>query len=250
MNRLRFLCSSMSCFSLGCLLLASLLVSDAQAQNLSITFDPPRPHDGEAVLVGVELPGMEVCDLEPSWSFTSVPTLRVDIQIRGECLASLPPGSTQSANFEVVLGPLLAGNYAVRIFGSGDLPLVVRPLKVGQQGTCVPSQSSLCLQRGRFRVRAIWNTGSDIGVAHAVHKTEESGYFTFFDRDNVELVVKILDGCNTFFNNYWLFTAGLTNLGVDLQVEDTATGHQRNVFNAPQTPYPTLLDTRALPVCP
>ncbi|MDY7095686.1 MAG: hypothetical protein SX243_22145 [Acidobacteriota bacterium] len=245
MNRLIFIC-----FSLSCLALTSLLAPTALGQAASITFEPPRPHDGEAILVTVMLPGFEVCDLDPAWSFDSTQAPRVDIQIREECLAPPPPGSPQTASFEIFIGPLPAGTFTVRVLGSTSLPLIARPVRVGREGSCVPSQSTLCLQRGRFQVRALYATGDQFGPGRALPRTEESGYYTFFDRENVELVVKILDGCNTTFNSYWLFTAGLTNVGVELQVTDTVTGQSRSYFNPERKPYPTILDTRAMPVCP
>lgn len=238
------------CSLFACLALAALLAPAAWGQQVIFDFEPPRPHDGEAVLVTVELPGVELCDPEPTWLIDSQPAQRVDILVREECIGSIPQGSMETVAFEIFIGPLPAGTYTVRIIGSEGPPLIGRSLKVGQEGTCEPSQSTLCLQRGRFQVRALYDTGEQVGPGRAIHKTEESGYFTFFDRDNVELVVKILDGCNTPFNTYWLFTAGLTNVGVRLQVRDTATGLSRSYFNPQRTPYPTVLDTRALPACP
>lgn len=41
-----------------------------------------------------------------------------------------------------------------------------------------------------------WETEDRRGVAQAVSLTEDTGYFWFFDPDNVELVVKTLDACS------------------------------------------------------
>ena len=50
--------------------------------------------------------------------------------------------------------------------------------------------------------------------------TDDSGYLWFFDADNIELIVKVLDGCGVN-NRYWVFAGGLTNVEVDIIVTDT-----------------------------
>ncbi len=73
------------------------------------------------------------------------------------------------------------------------LGVLARP--AGAPEDC-PSETTLCLGGGRFLVTAAWksrNGGS--GLGHAVAVTADSGYFWFFDPDNVEIVAKALDGC-------------------------------------------------------
>lgn len=79
--------------------------------------------------------------------------------------------------------------------------------------------------------------------------TDGSGTFWFFGRDNVELVAKILDGC-ALNQRYWFFTAGLTDVGLDFTVTDTATGAVKTYHHNPGTAFAPILDTSALAVCP
>ena len=117
-------------------------------------------------------------------------------------------------------------------------------------GSCAPDTNVLCLGDGRFRVTVGWlRADGSAGMAGAAPITDGTGEFWFFDEANVELVVKVLDGCGLPAPSFWIFAGGLTNVGFDLLVEDTVTGGSRTYTNAPGTAFPPLQDTRALP-CP
>ena len=73
------------------------------------------------------------------------------------------------------------------------------------------------------------------GLGHAVALTADSGYFWFFDPDNLELVVKTLDGCGVD-GHFWFFAAGLTNLEVTITVTDRTTGEMKTYRNPARTP--------------
>jgi len=114
---------------------------------------------------------------------------------------------------------------------------------------CVPDASTLCLGGGRFRVTVSWEavggaSGSGRGVALGT-----SGYFWFFDPSNVELVAKVLDGCGAN-GHYWTFAAGLTQVGVTLNITDTATWASHTYTSAPGTPFVPVQDTSAFSTCP
>jgi len=117
--------------------------------------------------------------------------------------------------------------------------------------TCVPTATALCLQ-GRFRVEAAWQTATAQGQAGVVQLTGESGYLWFFDPANVEVNVKLLDGCGVN-GRYWFFAAGTTDVGVTFTVTDTASpAPQRiNNYSSPRgTAFQPLLDTSAFATCP
>ena len=95
---------------------------------------------------------------------------------------------------------------------------------------CPPGPGVLCLQGGRFKVEAEWSTGGAGGPGFAVSDTADSGRFWFFDADNTELVVKVLDGCGVN-DRYWVFASGLTDVEVLVTVSDTQTGQTRRYFN-------------------
>lgn len=87
---------------------------------------------------------------------------------------------------------------------------------------CQPGLNTLCLGGRRFKVQVDWYNQFDDnnGVGRAIQRTDASGFFTFGDPSNVELMVKALD----FGNTVKLFYGQLTNLPFALIVTDTRTG--------------------------
>lgn len=116
---------------------------------------------------------------------------------------------------------------------------------------CVPDEYSLCLDQGRFRVRAFWKnfTGqTGAGIARAL--TSETGYFYFFSPSNLEVMVKALNGCEQRLGNrFWVFAAGLTNVGVELEVEDTLAGTKKRYSSALAQTFQPILDIDAFATC-
>ena len=98
----------------------------------------------------------------------------------------------------------------------------------GDDSTCIPDPTTLCLVDGRFRVTVTWrdfqgNTGP---ARRAPLSSDDSGVLWFFDPDNWEMLVKVLDGCPVN-DHYWVFSAAGTDVEYTLRVEDTATGAVR-----------------------
>jgi ELWxxDGT repeat protein len=93
-----------------------------------------------------------------------------------------------------------------------------------------PCAGALCLHDERFRIEAEWRDGasSSSGSGIAIPATEQSGHFWFFEPDNLELTVKLLDG-RAINGAWWLFHAPLTDLPYTLRVLDTHTGAEREV---------------------
>ena len=107
---------------------------------------------------------------------------------------------------------------------------------------------ALCLQ-GRYRVDARYDGGREIaGPARAVGLTEEAGYFWFFGPGNIELVVKVLDGCSVN-KKQWVFMTGLTSLRVLAVVTDTWTGATSTYLNEMGKPFPAIQDIEAFAAC-
>ena len=67
--------------------------------------------------------------------------------------------------------------------------------KVAAAGVCVANATTLCLTGGRFQVRASYDTDSGSGEGNGVALTTDTGYFWFFSPSNVEMVVKVVNGC-------------------------------------------------------
>ncbi len=118
-----------------------------------------------------------------------------------------------------------------------------------EQLSCEESETVLCLNGGRYRVEARWQTVEGrTGTARAVQLTSDTGVFWFFDRENLEVIVKVLDACS-FSGHHWLFAAGLTDVEVELTVADTETGIVRTYENALATPFQPIQDTAAFSAC-
>jgi len=115
---------------------------------------------------------------------------------------------------------------------------------------CVAGGGTLCLGNGRFAVTATFQSpgAGPGGQAQGVPLTPDSGYFWFFDPANVELTVKVLNGCG-INNKYWVFAAGMTNVNVVLTVTDTATGQVKTYTNPQGRVYRSILDTTAFATC-
>lgn len=101
---------------------------------------------------------------------------------------------------------------------------------------------------GRFLIEASWETSTQSGAGHARLLTNESGYFWFFGASNIEVVVKVLDGC-AVNNRFWVFAAGLTDVKVTMKVTDRTRGTEKTYTNPAGSAYAPLQDTNAFP-CP
>lgn len=114
---------------------------------------------------------------------------------------------------------------------------------------CVVGDMVLCLLGDRFRVEANFSTGEQIGVtANSVELTDDTGYFWFFADTNVEIVVKVLDGCPVN-QRFWVFAGGLTDVEVELRVTDTETGAVR-LYRSEPGPLLPAQDVDAFATCP
>jgi hypothetical protein len=110
---------------------------------------------------------------------------------------------------------------------------------------CPPGK--LCLLGGRFEIDVAWRNqhGGGTGVGSPLAATDESGYFTFFHPDNVELVVKVLDG-RAVNGHFWVFYGALSDVEYDIRVRDTVSGLERT-FNNPAGQICGRGDTAAFP---
>ena len=116
--------------------------------------------------------------------------------------------------------------------------------------TCLPDDHTLCLNGGRFAVRAAFDAGLDVaGDASAVPLTDDTGYLWFFNPANVEAVVKVIDGC-AVGGHFWFFAGGLTDVHVVLTVTDTERGAVKVYQNPPNTAFQPIQDTSAFDTCP
>lgn len=117
-------------------------------------------------------------------------------------------------------------------------------------GSCTENATTLCLNNGRFQVRATFRTpDGQTGNAQVFKLTPDTGYLWFFSPSNVEVVVKVLNGCG-FNQRYWVFAGGLTNVRTVITVTDTETGDVKTYINPQNTPFQPIQDTGAFATCP
>ena len=117
-------------------------------------------------------------------------------------------------------------------------------------GSCEPDGETLCLQDSRYTVVVDWWNGDGKGgsgsVVHA--GTNDSGLFRFFNRENWEVLIKVLNGC-AVNGHVWVYGASTTDLGYSIRVTDTVTGLVQEYRNEPGHPAPALVDATAFHAC-
>jgi hypothetical protein len=105
---------------------------------------------------------------------------------------------------------------------------------------------SLRLNGDRFRVKLGWTTRQGLtGPGITKNLTGDTGYAFFFSESNVEVLLKVLDGCG-INGHFWVFAAGLTNVRTDITVADTQTGAIRIYHNPLDQPFQPIQDTSAM----
>jgi hypothetical protein len=119
-----------------------------------------------------------------------------------------------------------------------------------KQGICQPTDNQMCLQNGRFLVSVDWeDEDGNTGVGHAIPSTDDSGLFWFFSANNIELLIKVLDGCS-INNRYWVFFAATTDQKFTVRITDLK-AYQIIVYTNPlKNPADAVTDTSAFATCP
>ncbi|HYN22917.1 MAG TPA: choice-of-anchor B family protein, partial [Thermoanaerobaculia bacterium] len=121
----------------------------------------------------------------------------------------------------------------VLVAGQAQGLYVVRRSDLAEPGKpCDPDAQTLCLAKKRFKLEVDWANQFDgsTGRGRAIQGDGgASGYFSFGDPANLELMVKVLDD-----GAHWkLYYGQLTNLGISIRVTDTETGIVRSFGNGP-----------------
>jgi len=108
----------------------------------------------------------------------------------------------------------------------------VTPAPAATPAVLAEASTPLLLDGGRFTVSVRFTdprTGIS-GQATPVPVTEDTGAFWFFGPDNLELMVKVLDG-RTVNGHFWVFFGAASDVAYTLTVTDTQTGKQRTYNN-------------------
>jgi photosystem II stability/assembly factor-like uncharacterized protein len=171
------------------------------------------------------------------------------VQLEGSILAT----SDEGATFQPITAPGLAGAISQLTVDPQNpqhlLAAGIQSLTLSPPPACAPGPTALCLGGGRFKVEATWATAQTSGAGQAVSLTPDTGYFWFFAAGNLELVVKVLDGC-ALNGDYWVFAGGLTNVQVSLRVTDSQSGNVEIYTNPGGVAFPPIQDTGAFLTCP
>jgi 6-phosphogluconolactonase len=114
---------------------------------------------------------------------------------------------------------------------------------------CTSGANGQCLLGGRFLVEALFqDANGNSGLANVVPITTDTAYLWFFSPTNVEVVVKLVNGCG-LGNHFWVFAGGLTNVHVILRVTDSQTGAVRYYEVPFGPPFTPIQDTSAFGTC-
>ncbi|HEX6899835.1 MAG TPA: hypothetical protein VF789_08980 [Thermoanaerobaculia bacterium] len=134
-----------------------------------------------------------------------------------------------------------AASIAAEIAQAAVAPVVSRSLPpplpataIGAAAACQPSTEGLCLNQGRFlvEVEAVDPRTNSKVRARAVPLTGDTGAFWFFGADNLELMIKVLDGRGVN-GRFWVYYGALSDVRYTITVTDTATQEKKTYENAP-----------------
>lgn len=109
------------------------------------------------------------------------------------------------------------------------------------------------LLAGRFEVGVTWRgfaPDDPVRFARASDlRTDDSAIFFYLNPDNLEFLIKIVNGCPEN-DRYWVFFAGTTNVEFTVTVTDTLANETKDYFNPLGQPADAVTDTRAFATCP
>ena len=110
-------------------------------------------------------------------------------------------------------------------------------------GTCLGDSTTLCLNQGRFKVQVAFQTSTVSGSGKALPLAGDTGAFWFFSQNNLELMVKVVDG-RAVNGKFWFFSGALSDVAYTITVTDLTTGTVKR-YAAPQGTQSALNDTSA-----
>lgn len=179
----------------------------ASPTDTAITFEPLRPTTLDPVQITVTVMSGD----DPKLQFLGVQ----DRSIVFEYISYVYPSGDFPPPFvpwtaKAKFGPLKAGVYTIEGREDG-LRSFQRSLEV------VEPKPQLVLQADEssyftVAVDFVPPKGSNLrGTAYGVPLTRQSGYFWFFEPDNIEITIKILDG-RPVNGRWWVFLSSLTDL--------------------------------------
>ena len=210
---------------------------------------PQAPGDNDAVQILASAVTCGDLELLSAGLEDDLITVRGRLQSSGACLLS--PPQVQNRVDALGVGTLEPGDYRIHLLlqdqtvsGSDFALAATSRLEV----TDAPDRADL--RGGRFQVTVAWDDGQgNAGVGRPVPGASEStSLFSFFSRDNWELMVKVLDAC-ALNDRFWVFTAASTDVEYTVEVLDTETGDRRTYRNELGNQAPAVPATDAFATC-
>ncbi len=158
-------------------------------------------------------------------------------------LDGLEPGE----RFAFRVGAMAAGGAA---FGRPAAFAAAEAPAKGSMSDCAPRAVAVALSGG-YEVRMCFETPSGAWTEASNYHLESSasGLLYFFDRDNVEVLVKVLDGC-AVNGHRWVFVAPVTDLAFNLEIVERRSGRAFRHRNPKGRAAEPRADTAAFPCEP
>ena len=180
---------------------------------------------------------------------SGAPVILANGQVVGQLYGGCGPG---------VDDPCLPGATLDQIDGAfaATYPAIAAWLSpIAPTGPCLPSATTLCIDDTpgdrRFKVEITFQQAGGLPMpANAIPLASlgisSGGVFWFFNANNPEVLVKVLNACS-LGGHYWVFYSAGTNVGLTTTVTDTVTGAHKTYTNPINTAAPPVQDTSALP---
>lgn len=137
------------------------------------------------------------------------------------------------------LGPFPPGEYELEVRNAvehGGMLLHRQKIVV------VPREA--LVRDGRFSLAVALDPLHGGTAKLARRPSADAALFYFFEPENWEIQVKVLDGCE-LNGRYWVYAAASTDVGYTLSVRDTLRGTTREYRHAAGSPAPAVTDDRA-----
>ena len=200
------------CCSLGA-------ASSAAAELPELVFVPAAPTDSEVVRAVVLSDGSGGC---APYFYATVDHAAARVSLVGFDYG--PPGCPQGAwTSQVVVGHLTPGDWTVEA-AIDNVPYASTTLTVAASPTLV-TLGSFKYFGTNFRAEVEWvdpRTGES-RLAPGVALSNRSAQFWFFEPDNPEITLKVLDG--TAINaHHWLFVSSMTGVEFTLRIKACVEG--------------------------
>ena len=170
----------------------------------------------------------EYADLLSNWPSQQSRATQAPPELRaGEFGGSL--GYSPAVRFEPFLFPGIAANAPPPAGCSAGQPLMLND---------------------RFKISIDYSgLGNDNWGSCFKPGSDDTGSLYFFQPDNFETVVKVLNAC-PINNRYWVFAAATTDIEFKLTVTDTRTSAVKTYLNPAGRAAPPVMDTDAFATCP